>query len=60
MRELQFLGESEKKAVVYFTQQAGELSIEPPPGSEIGPESSATRLKAYLERNYLEVKPLAL
>ena len=58
MRELLFLTESEKKAVVYFTQQAGELSLDPPPDGEIGPSASATRLKAYLERTYLEVKPL--
>ena len=57
MREMLFLSESEKKAVVYFTQSAGELSLEPA-GDEGNPAASATRLKAYLERNYLEVKPL--
>lgn len=58
MRELLFLSESEKKAVVYFTQQAGELNLDPPQGDEVGPGASAARLKAYLERNYLEVRPL--
>jgi hypothetical protein len=58
MRELLFLGENEKRAVVYFTQQAGELALDPPPGGDIGPSASASRLRAYLERNYLEVRPL--
>lgn len=58
MRELLFLSESEKKAVVYFTQQAGELNLDPPPGDEVGPGASAARLRAYLERNYLEVRAL--
>lgn len=58
MRELLFLSESEKKAVVYFTQQAGELNLDPPPGDEVGPAASGARLKAFLERNYLEVKAL--
>ena len=57
MRELLFLKENEQKAVVYFTQQAGELSLQPP-GDDSSPAASASRLKAYLERNYLEVKPL--
>ncbi|QJW96967.1 Gldg family protein [Frigoriglobus tundricola] len=58
MRELLFLTENEKKAVVYFTQQAGELALEPSPEGEVGPNASAAKLKTYLERNYLEVKPL--
>ena len=35
MRELLFLSESEKKAVVYFTQSAGELALEPDPAAEL-------------------------
>lgn len=57
MREMQFLTESQQKAVVYFTQSSGELDIEGG-AQELGPSNSAMRLKAYLERNFLEVKPL--
>lgn len=56
MRELQYLEENEQKAVVYFTQSAGELDIAG--GQQSGPMGSALRLKEYLTRNYLEVKPL--
>jgi len=43
--ELQFLSESEKRAVIYFTQSAGELVLDPPPGGEIAAGASASRLK---------------
>lgn len=56
MRELQFLSENEQKAVVYFTQSAGELDITGTGDRLAG--SSARRLKAFLERNYLDVRPL--
>ena len=54
LRELLFLVEGDKKAVVYFTQSAGELDI----GD--GPSDSPTArvMKEYLTRNYLDVRPL--
>lgn len=58
LRELQFLLESEQKAVVYFTQSAGELDISGTPNEELGAAASAAKLRAYLERSYLEVKAL--
>ena len=58
MRELLFLMDNEKKAVVYFTQSAGELGIEAQPGAEVPPDASAVRLRAYLEKNYLDVRSL--
>ena len=58
MRELQFLAENQQKAVVYFTQSSGELEIEGGQQENAGPSGSATRLKAYLERNFLDVRPL--
>ncbi|VTR99422.1 ABC-type uncharacterized transporter OS=Singulisphaera acidiphila (strain ATCC BAA-1392 / DSM 18658 / VKM B-2454 / MOB10) GN=Sinac_5949 PE=4 SV=1: ABC_transp_aux [Gemmata massiliana] len=58
MRELLFLSENEKKAVVYFTQSAGELDVSGAPNEDLRPSASASRLRAFLERNYLEVKPL--
>jgi hypothetical protein len=58
MRELLFLTESEKKAVVYFTQSAGELALDPGGEEPVGPEKSAARLKGYLEKSYLDVRPL--
>jgi hypothetical protein len=58
MKELLFLAESEAKAVVYFTQSAGELNIDPPPGDELKPSATANRLRLFLERSNLAVKPL--
>ncbi|HEY2909549.1 MAG TPA: Gldg family protein [Gemmataceae bacterium] len=58
MRELRFLAENESKPVVYFTQGNGELSI----GGEKEPRgqanTSASQLKAYLEKSYVDVRPL--
>ncbi len=55
MRELLFLSESDQKAVVYFTQSAGELDI----GDVPNPNAPSGRLlKEYLTRNYLDVRPL--
>ena len=56
VRELAFLSEGTKKAVVYVTQGGGELSIG---GGEPAPDNrSMATLRAYLERSNLEVKPL--
>jgi len=58
LRELRFLADNEQKPVVYFTQGNGELSI----GSGAGPTGalgpSATQLRSFLEKAYLDVKPL--
>ena len=58
VRELRFLADNEQKPVVYFTQGNGELSL----GGDRGPEAavggSAARLKAFLEKAYLDVRPL--
>jgi hypothetical protein len=58
MRELLFLSESPEKTVVYFTQSAGELDISPAAREETRETASAVRLKEYLGKNNLEVKPL--
>jgi hypothetical protein len=57
IKELLFLVEGDKKAVVYFTQGAGELSVDGERG-EVRPAGSAQMLKEYLGRNYLDVRPL--
>ncbi len=61
LRELAFLAENKQKAVVYFTQSSGELDIG---GGGMGredtasPAASGARIKAFLEKNYLDVRPL--
>jgi hypothetical protein len=55
-KEIAFLADSEKKPVVYFTQGNKELDIGGGPDAQ--PARSAARLKAYLEKNYLDVRPL--
>jgi hypothetical protein len=57
MRELRFLIENEQKPVIYFTQSNGELSIGVTEG-EVASGGSASQLKAHLEKNYLDVRPL--
>jgi len=57
-KEIAFLADSQSRAVVYFTQSNGELDISGGPG--VQPVRSAGRFKAYLERNYLDVRPLPL
>jgi hypothetical protein len=54
-RELLFLAEGKVKAVVYFTTGSQELSIEPAGGRA---DRSASRLKAMLEKNNVDVRPL--
>ncbi|VTU01381.1 ABC-type uncharacterized transporter OS=Singulisphaera acidiphila (strain ATCC BAA-1392 / DSM 18658 / VKM B-2454 / MOB10) GN=Sinac_5949 PE=4 SV=1: ABC_transp_aux [Gemmataceae bacterium] len=56
-RELVALSNTDGKPVVYFTQSNGELSIDP--AAEAPDDRKATRLRAYLEKNYMEVRPLA-
>jgi hypothetical protein len=55
-KELAFLADSQVRPVVYFTQGHEELDIGGVPGGD--PRRSAARLKAYLEKNYLDVRPL--
>jgi hypothetical protein len=55
-RELVVLTDTETKGVVYFTQSNGELSINPQ--DEAPADRKATRLRAYLEKNYLDVRQL--
>ena len=57
-KELTLLADNQVKPVVYFTQSNGELSVAPE--SDAPDRQKAARLKAYLERNYLDVRPLAL
>ncbi|HEV3439249.1 MAG TPA: Gldg family protein, partial [Gemmata sp.] len=57
-KEISFLADSQTKPIIYFTQSNGEMDIS---GTEGGrPDHTATRLKAYLEKNYLDVRPLTL
>jgi hypothetical protein len=60
MKELRFLADNEQKAVIYFTQSNGELSIAggAPGENAMLAGSTANTLKAYLERNYFDVRPL--
>jgi uncharacterized membrane protein len=55
-KEVALLADNQVKPVVYFTQSNGELAITP--GAEVPPEQSGARLRAYLEKNYLDVRPL--
>lgn len=54
MREVRFLAENKERPVVYFTQSNGELDVSG--GAE--PGRSAAQLKAFLEKNYVDVRPL--
>jgi hypothetical protein len=56
-RELTLLADNQTKPVVYFTQSNGELSIDP---ATQKPHESAARLRSYLEKLYLDVRPLEL
>jgi hypothetical protein len=58
MKELLFLSESPEKTVVYFTQSAGELVVSPGPNEELSERATCQRLRDYLSRNNLDVKPL--
>jgi hypothetical protein len=56
-KEIVFLADSQTKPVIYFTQSNGELEIS---GAGGQPIRSASRLKQYLEKNYLDIRPLSL
>jgi len=59
IREILFLTENKQKPVIYFTQGAGELSIDPPPPAERGANFRAAKaLKRALIADYCDVKPL--
>jgi hypothetical protein len=57
-KEVAFLADSQTKPVVYFTQGRGELDITGNP--DASPARSASRLKDYLEKNYIDIRPLNL
>src|SRR5262249_33553379 len=57
-KELTLLADNQVKPVVYFTQSNGELSVVPE--AELPDRQKAGRLRAYLEKNYLDVRPLTL
>jgi hypothetical protein len=50
IREVMFLAENKQKPIAYFTQSNGELDIN---GSG---ERGASQMKAFLEKNYLDVR----
>lgn len=59
MRELTFLAEDKNKPIVYFSQSNGELQIgEANPTERTSPLQSARKLKEYLQKNNVEVRPL--
>ncbi len=58
LQEILFLSENQEKAVIYFTQSSGELDLTEGRGDEEAATGSITRLKAFLERHYVEVRPL--
>ncbi|MCE9560897.1 MAG: GldG family protein [Planctomycetes bacterium] len=55
-RELVILSDTETKPIVYFTQSNGEMSIDP--AAQVPDDRKITSLAKYLEKNYLEVRPL--
>ena len=57
MREVLFLVDNKNKPVIYFTQGHGELSIGSDPQEQVLPNRSAKSLKAFLEKNYADVRP---
>ncbi len=57
IREILFLTENKRKPVVYFTQGAGEVSVEPPAPGERNARTGE-QLKQALIGDYCEVKPL--
>ncbi len=57
-RELFTLADTETKPIVYFTQSNEEMTIDP--AAEAPDDRKLSRLRAYLEKNYLEVRPLEL
>ena len=61
LRELLFLSDNKTPSVVYFTVGHGELDVLPPdPGAAPagGPRRPANTLRATLEKNSVELKPL--
>ena len=56
MRELRFLADNEQKPVVYFTQANGELGVGT--GADTGVGQAGSQVKAFLEKAYLDVRPL--
>lgn len=57
-QEIAFLADSQNKPVVYFTQGHGEMDATNNP--EAPPERSVSRLRQYLEKNYLDVRTVHL
>ncbi len=55
-RELVVLADTDTKPIVYFTQSNGEMSIDA--AAEVQDDQKLSKLRAYLEKNYLEVRPL--
>jgi hypothetical protein len=55
-KELTLLADNQVKPVIYFTQSNGELSIMP--GEQLPDDEKAERLRLYLEKNYLDIRPL--
>jgi hypothetical protein len=60
LREVLFLTENKTKAVIYFTQGAGEIGIVPNAGGEIGIPRMGEQLKAQLAADGTEVRPLTI
>ena len=57
IKELLFLADNKQRPKIYFTQSSGEMRLS---ASEIVPTRGLSSLQSYLEKNYLEVKPLVL
>ena len=57
-QEIAFLADSQNKPVIYFTQGHGEMDATNNP--EALPERSVSRLRQYLEKNYLDVRTVHL
>jgi hypothetical protein len=57
-QEIAFLADSQNKPVIYFTQGHGEMDATNNP--EAQPERSVSRLRQYLEKNYLDVRTVHL
>lgn len=57
-QEIAFLADNQNKPVVYFTQGHGEMDATNNPDAPS--ERSVSRLRQYLEKNYLDVRTLHL
>jgi hypothetical protein len=59
MRDILFLADDKARPVVYFTTGHGEIAVLPAAGPPVGTSRPANTLRATLEKNAIELRPLA-